>query len=1138
MTSMKNHVFSFFAAGTVFLSIAARGATIRVPADYATIGAAIAASNDGDEILVSSGVYSISERLLLDKAVRLKGESAQNTVIETSVVNISILRLDNPGAVAEGFTIRGARMEKTDSSGVSVSAGELRSCRITGMSAYDVWKGNSLSVRLSGAAAKMTDCLVYGNKSEYATLVPGPSVLDGAEMVRTWVYDNYSCATADAICRLSGSSTAQSKMTDCVIAFNNASQKNAGIGKTGVYSTDGTIAYGNFAARGTEGNTTVVKPDFKNPENRDFTLVGDSALAVLSDKTSVMQGGTVTFATPSGLAQGVQVRWNFGDGTVAEAISGESVSHTYAQYGSYDVILSAGGDSVTEAGYVRVYPRTVYLKSGSATPVFPYGSVESAAATLAQAYEAAGDGSVILVLPGKYSSVTREGFNKTIGDFFSYRIDKALTIRGGGASQEEVIFERKSSEPNHIVFNLFNSDAVLDNLVVQGGKQDSGSGVLGGNLIVNSGLVTNCVIRGGTSSNWNSGGGGAVLYGGTITHSVISNNVCCPLRGGAAVYNAGGVLANSLVTGNNFVTVQYIGDGGSVLNNKGTVINCTVAGNNVSVDTAGITAKGGSVVNCVIAGNSSVGEPSETVDWAGDASCFYNCLAPVQINESCFAGDPGFADAQHGNYRLSSASPAIDNGTEAFGLVPLADLDGNPRRDGNIDIGAYELDKSRLQVSFVAVSQFVIKGIDAFRCEATLAGAPDGSDIEYFWSAPASEEYVSTGRDPVFVLNDPPYGDVPVKMYAIVNGARIEPSGSGQTVTVLPAVLYVDAGQANPASPYATMETAARTIADALAIARDSMTVVVSPGRYEITSPLVVSQGITLMGSTGNPADVVVSAKGKCIVMSINNKNALVHSITLSDGYAGGNYDEGAGLRITGSGGVFSNSVITACYAKSWYRGGGGFLLSSAGGAIVNSKITGNISTYTDENGGGGGGVIYSGLLLGCLVEGNREENLDAYAGFTCSGGGGIKAGGGKIVNCTIVSNRGNAYGGVRVSASGAAELANCIISGNTLIKDLPDAQRAGNADLASYAVNCLADVSPALNDSSHYEPFGSTFPRGAEGVYSLSGRSKAVNAGTLEDIPVTERDIAGQARIKQGRIDIGAYEGVKISDGTVLMLK
>ena len=110
----------------------------------------------------------------------------------------------------------------------------------------------------------------------------------------------------------------------------------------------------------------------------------------------------------------------------------------------------------------------------------------------------------------------------------------------------------------------------------------AGGGRAGGNVFItaNGGTVSNCVIRNGRGlSNWDSGGGGVGMYGGLVTHCVISNNASHTNKGGAGAYVDGGTLANSLVTGNAFNGGGASDNGGVVSVQKGRVLNCTIAGN-------------------------------------------------------------------------------------------------------------------------------------------------------------------------------------------------------------------------------------------------------------------------------------------------------------------------------------------------------------------------------------------------------------------------------------------------------------------------------------------------------------------------------------------------------------------------------
>jgi len=61
------------------LPVKAQARTIVVPDDYSTISMAIARASDGDSIFVKSGTYT--ERLVIDKALSLRGEDKGSTVI-------------------------------------------------------------------------------------------------------------------------------------------------------------------------------------------------------------------------------------------------------------------------------------------------------------------------------------------------------------------------------------------------------------------------------------------------------------------------------------------------------------------------------------------------------------------------------------------------------------------------------------------------------------------------------------------------------------------------------------------------------------------------------------------------------------------------------------------------------------------------------------------------------------------------------------------------------------------------------------------------------------------------------------------------------------------------------------------------
>src|SRR5262245_39702510 len=92
----------------------ASAATLRVPSEYATIGAAIAAAQDGDRIVVADGVYTGAGNRDLDfagKHIRLSSENGPaNCVIdcESQGRAFHFHSGEEPAVVLDGLTIRGA----------------------------------------------------------------------------------------------------------------------------------------------------------------------------------------------------------------------------------------------------------------------------------------------------------------------------------------------------------------------------------------------------------------------------------------------------------------------------------------------------------------------------------------------------------------------------------------------------------------------------------------------------------------------------------------------------------------------------------------------------------------------------------------------------------------------------------------------------------------------------------------------------------------------------------------------------------------------------------------------------------------------------------------------------------------------
>lgn len=103
-------------------SVLASQKTITVPNDYPTISEAVASASPGDVVFVRNGLYY--ENVLIDKALLLKGEDSQNTVVigEGNINSGNVFALAASNVTVEGFTIRSIDYSSTKqyANGVSI----------------------------------------------------------------------------------------------------------------------------------------------------------------------------------------------------------------------------------------------------------------------------------------------------------------------------------------------------------------------------------------------------------------------------------------------------------------------------------------------------------------------------------------------------------------------------------------------------------------------------------------------------------------------------------------------------------------------------------------------------------------------------------------------------------------------------------------------------------------------------------------------------------------------------------------------------------------------------------------------------------------------------------------------------------
>jgi len=211
------------------------------------------------------------------------------------------------------------------------------------------------------------------------------------------------------------------------------------------------------------------------------------------------------------------------------------------------------------------------------------------------------------------------------------------------------------------------------------------------------------------------------------------------------------------------------------------------------------------------------------------------------------------------------------------------------------------------------------------------------------------------------------------------------------------------------------------------------------------------------------------------------------------------------------SGGIVSSCTIcenTAGDASiSAGRGGGVCFLNS--GTVNNSIIKNNMVLSKGdltEFGYGGGVFCWSGgTLNNCLISGNNAGMLG------CEGGGVFSyAGTGTMNNCTIVENY------ARETAGGvyAGLMRNCIVENN--YNHVEKDNYAGG----TFVYSCSTPLPTGEGNISN----SPMFEYSSTGNFHLAFGSPCINDGTNAYV-VGDRDLDGNPRIVDGRVDMGCYE-------------
>lgn len=364
-------------------------------------------------------------------------------------------------------------------------------------------------------------------------------------------------------------------------------------------------------------------------------------------------------------------------------------------------------------------------------------------------------------------------------------------------------------------------------------------------------------------------------------------------------------------------------------------------------------------------------------------------------------------------------------------------------------------------------------------------------------------------------------------------------------VEVASRYIYVDNSSENEVAPYATPQTAAKTIDAALAaISTAGQTIRVMPGNYVQPYPAVLDKAVTVMGMGESPTNVVVEQTAPIAydgdqnkvtrnIFTLNHADAIVCNLTMKKGWhrmVSANPSAG-GVVVQSNGGTVSNCVITGCVSARNNHG-------AAGADLVAGLITHTLIedcevdnpnlTYTPRHGGASAiRLTGNGRAENCLVRNcNRGAASDQFHAVLLNG---VDA---RAVNLTIVSCGSKSYSyqdsaGATTPSCGLyveyGQAVNCVVA-DVYESGEPAVNRAWGGASGSF-VNCATDTAEAINDTC-VTISTADFKNFATGDLRPRSGGPLVNAGNATcGFTARNTDFAGDVRVFGRAVDIGCYE-------------
>lgn len=570
---------------------------------------------------------------------------------------------------------------------VAASGGKIVNCTVVKNT------GNTMSgVYLRSASVKVVNTAIFGN------------TLTGSAAASAKVYSGSGSCFINCASDVAISGGVNCRTGDS--GFVNLSGGDYHLGSTSI-CLDGGADRGDYGAvslrdYGNQPRVVGSAVDIGCYENQQDNLECDFGWEAESRivPTTVTLTGNVLGTTAE-----VSYQWVISNQTTGASVTVPySTSPVYAfeseDPGLYAVTLkvSAGANEVTKlrTSLFRLAVSDLYVVNGNPSAQFPYATEKTAAGDVATALGASAPGSTVHVMPGTYTLAS---------EIF---VSQAVRLVGEGRKNTDVVLSVPSGR-NLRVMSVNATGAVVCNLTLDGGRATYNNDNAGGCLWLknNGGMVSNCVLRAGTTEGgYGYYAGAAYIQGGLLTHCTITGCSAWTAENhthARVVEMEAGTMSNCLITGNNTSPSD-----GPVIVLKGSskMENCTFVGNGIANGRVGVSLESSSatVLNCALFGTTPNGAYAAcggtldaSVKWPWR---YYNCASDGGISGTfngttyygmnCQRNVSQAASLQPGNYRPVKHGPLINNSAKPT-YLPEVDLAGKPRvYKGGLDIGCYE----------------------------------------------------------------------------------------------------------------------------------------------------------------------------------------------------------------------------------------------------------------------------------------------------------------------------------------------------------------------------------------------------------------------------------------------------------------